>query len=335
MTNYTTDDLNLEGIRQWDWIKKDFKSTSILLGNGFSINFSDTLRYKYLYEFFISDCSELASKLFIQFDTKNFERVLESLETAKLVCDTLNINSPEFERYKLEIREGLINSINKMHPRPVNLNQEKITWISKQFLEFTNIFTTNYDLFLYYIILEARKFNDHFFTRYNGKYNCFENPDVMGRQHIYYLHGALFLFSQGLTTLKIKKPNEGWLLDEITTQISNNNYPLFISEGKSISKLKAIKSNPYLTYCLKQLEENQDKSLIIFGQSLSDQDEHIVKTIDKHYEKIAISIRSEDWDTVGKLKAEKNRLSSLFKKTKFEFYDAKSLFDFEPKSYTI
>jgi hypothetical protein len=145
----------------------------------------------------------------------------------------------------------------------------------------------------------------------------------------------LFLFSQGLATLKIKKPNEGWLLDEITTQISNNNYPLFISEGKSLTKLKAIQSNPYLSFCLKQLEENSDKSLIIFGQSLSDQDEHIVKIMDKHYDKVAISIRSEDWDTVGKLKAEKNRISSLFKKTKFEFYDAKSFFDFEPKYYTV
>jgi hypothetical protein len=124
------------------------------------------------------------------------------LETAKLVCSTLNSNSPEFERYKTEIREGLITSINKMHPRTINVNQEKITWISKQFLEFTNIFTTNYDLFLYYIILEARKFNDHFFSRYNAKYNCFENPDVMDRQHIYYLHEHCFYFLKDWPLLK-------------------------------------------------------------------------------------------------------------------------------------
>ena len=106
---------------------------------------------------------------------------------------------------------------------------------------------------------------------------------------------------------------------------------MFISEGKSLTKLKAIKSNTYLSFCLKKLEENSDKSLIIFGQSLSEQDEHIVKVIDKKYENIAISIRSQDWDTLGKLKAEKNRISSLFKKAKFEFYDSNSLFDFEPK----
>jgi hypothetical protein len=38
---YTEDELNIEGIRQWDWIKDDYKKSSILLGNGFSINFSE------------------------------------------------------------------------------------------------------------------------------------------------------------------------------------------------------------------------------------------------------------------------------------------------------
>jgi hypothetical protein len=330
MASYSIDELNEIGIRQWEWIKKDFSSSSILLGNGFSINFSNSLRYKYLYDFFIAGCSNFASELFRQFDTKNFESVLESLETAKIVCDTLKISSSELEKYKSEIREGLIASINQMHPRPINVNYDQIKWISRQFEGFNNIFTTNYDLFLYYIILEIKKFGDHLFTNYSNRYNCFENPDTMRKHHIYYLHGALFLFEQGLTTLKIKRLNDGWLLDEITAQISANNYPLFISEGKSLTKLKSIQSNPYLRFCMKRLEENSDKNLVVFGQSLSEQDEHIVRIIDKHYAKVAVSIRSEDWDMIGKLRAEKNRLSSLFTKAKFEFYDAKSLFNFEP-----
>jgi hypothetical protein len=331
MEKFTPEALNIEGIRQWDWIKKNFSSTSILLGNGFSINFSDTLRYKFLYEFFISSCSDTSKELFDVFSTKNFESVLGNIEIAKTVCQTLKIETDEFAKFHTEVREGLINSINKIHPKPIDVNQDKLKWIGLQFKNYNQIFTTNYDLFLYYIILEARKFGDHLFNSASTKYNYFGEPDKMNNHHIYYLHGALFLFENGLTTLKIKRPSEGWLLNAITDEIANNNYPLFISEGHSDNKLKAIQSNSYLSFCLRQLENNSDKTLVIFGQSLSKQDAHIVKIIDKHYEKVAISIRVDDYETMGELKAEKNRISGQFKKTELDFFDAKTLFDFEPK----
>jgi hypothetical protein len=328
---YTADELNNEGIRQWSWIKDNFSKTSILLGNGFSINFSETLRYKFLYEFFIKDSSKEAIKLFETFDTKNFERILENIEVAKTVNATLNFPEQDFEKFKIEIRQGLIDSINKIHPKPIDVNQDQIKHIAKQFLEFNQVFTTNYDLFLYYIILETKKFGDHFFTKISSKYNSFADRDKMNSNHIYYLHGALFLYESGLITYKLKKIIGDWLLDGVTEEIAKNNYPLFISEGKSETKLKAIKSNTYLSFCLDQFEKNTDKSLIIFGQSLSDQDEHLVKIIDKSYERLAISIRSEDWGTTGQLNAEKHRLSSYFTQAQFVFYDAKSLFDFDPK----
>lgn len=327
---YSVKELNAEGIRQWDSIKDNFSSSSILLGNGFSINFSDSLRYKYLYEFFIKNSTEISKNLFEVFQTKNFEQILESLEVAKTVCQTVEIENEIFDLYKAEIREGLINSINKIHPKPIDVNYHLIKWVSKQFKDFNQIFTTNYDLFLYYIILETTKFGDHMFRNNSINFNHFNGPDVRKKNHIYYLHGALFLFEGGLTTYKIKKPNNGWLLDAITKEIASNKYPLFISEGKSDTKLKSIQSNSYLSFCLNQLEKNQDKTLIIFGQSLSEQDAHIVKIIDKNYENIAISIRIEDWQTIGEIKAEKNRISSMFKKAKFEFYDSSTLFNFEP-----
>lgn len=331
MENFTPELLNIEGIRQWEWIKKQFLSTSILLGNGFSINFSDTLRYKFLYEFFIASCSDTSKELFDVFKTKNFENILANIEIAKTVCQILNIEIGEFAKFHAEVREGLINSINKIHPKPVDVDQDKLKWIGLQFKNYNQIFTTNYDLFLYYIILETRKFGDHLFNNVSSKYNYFGEPDKMKSNHIYYLHGALFLFENGLTTYKIKKPDAGWLLNAITDEISENNYPLFISEGNSDNKLKAIQSNSYLSFCLKQLENNSDKTLVIFGQSLSKQDAHIVRSIEKHYEKIAISIQVDDYKTMGELKAEKNRISGQFNKTELEFFDAKTLFDFEPK----
>lgn len=326
---YTAKKLNEEGIRQWDLIEKQFENSSILLGNGFSINFSNTLRYKNLYDFFIKDCSKTSSELFEIFETRNFEKILESIEVAKAVCDTLKIDTSSFEKYKIEVRQGLIDSINSIHPRPVSVDYDLISKIAKQFKRFNQIFTTNYDLFLYYIALETHKFGDHMFNQTSPKYNHFESPDQMNSNHIYFLHGALFLFENGLTTLKIKRPKDGWLLNEITNEISNNNYPLFISEGKSETKMKAIQSNRYLTFCFKMLKNCSGKNLVIYGQSLSEQDLHIVREIDNRFEKVAISIRPEDWSTIGELIAEKNRISSLFKKAQFEFYDSKTLFQFD------
>lgn len=326
---YTVDELNIEGIRQWDWIKDNYKKSSILLGNGFSINFSDTLIYKNLYDLFITKCSNESKALFNAFETRNFELVLESIEIAKTVCETLSINNPAFENFKKEVREGLIDSINTIHPRPISVDYKLVSSVAKQIKDFNQIYTTNYDLFLYYIVLDTHKFGDHFFNSHSRKYNAFGEPDQMSNNHIYFLHGALFLFEHEITTLKILRPNDGWLLNEITEQIANNNYPLFISEGKSETKLKAIQSNKYLLFALNQFTKCNDKNLVIYGQSLSGQDEHLVKIIDKSFDKIAISIRPQSWGTIGELRAEKNRISSHFKKTKVDFYDSNSLFNFK------
>jgi hypothetical protein len=325
---YSIEKLNREGIRQWEWISNQFQNSSILLGNGFSINFSDTLRYRNLYDFFITDCSQTVKALFQNFHTRNFEKVLECIEIAEIVCDSIPIDKQNLLDFQGEVRQGLIDSINTIHPRPIDVNYDKVSTIAKQFKDFNQVFTTNYDLFLYYIILESHKFGDHMFNNHNSKFNRFGDPDQMKSNHIYFLHGALFLFESGLTTLKIKRPNNGWLLDSITNEIEKDNYPLFISEGKSETKVKAIQSNRYLSFCLDRFKNCSDKTLIVFGQSLSEQDSHIVEAIDNGFDKVAISIRPEDWPTFGHLKAEKSRIKSLFNKTETELYDSKTLFKF-------
>jgi hypothetical protein len=72
-----------------------------------------------------------------------------------------------------------------------------------------------------------------------------------------------------------------------------------------------IQANPYLKFCLDKLEKSKTKKIVIFGQSLGQQDRHIVDIIDKNYEKVAISIRIEDWNTPGELRAEKKQNSIL------------------------
>jgi len=335
---------SLEELKNYDEIKEEFSNANILLGNGFSINFSDTFRYEYLYKSFIKSCSNTYKKLFKGLNTCNFEKVLKSLENnkiAKTVCESLNINYNEFENHKIEIKKGLIKAVNNIHPKSTDSIWSKVNRVSSQFCEFDDIFTTNYDILLYYIILwlnnkDKYKFGDYFssispigYGPPDKKYTFFNNKtDSRHRHHIYYLHGALFLFEQNFNTCKIKAKSN-WLLNNISEEIENNHYPIFVSEGTSDSKRKAIKSNDYLTFCIEQFENkiNSDKRLVIFGHSLSDQDQHLVDIINKNCEKIAISINSDD---IGKLERKKSSFRNRLERVKeIFFYDSKTLFNFD------
>jgi Domain of unknown function (DUF4917) len=61
-----------------------------------------------------------------------------------------------------------------------------------------------------------------------------------------------------------------------------NKFPLFVAEGKSHQKLSKIKHSAYLYHSYKsfsaQMEQRND-ALFIFGHSLADNDQHILKKV--------------------------------------------------------
>lgn len=323
--------LNEEDIRQWEWISKNYIDCPLLLGNGFSLNFSTRLLYRNLYENFVKNCPSDSKKLFDEFGSKNFEIILKHLESTERVSNALNIEHSRISKNKETIKQGLIESINRIHPTPDDIDKLKIKKIANQIKEFSQIFTTNYDLFLYYIIIESKKFGDYFYYLFfdDERFQLFNSGDSKKNNHIYFLHGALFLFEKSINTIKIKKNEENWLIDVITNEINGNNYPLFISEGTSEMKLKAIQSNKYLSYCFRNLKENKHNELVIFGHSLSSQDSHIVKILDEKYEKIAFGIRISEDRTINDIKSEINKIRPLFKKAEIDFYDSSTLFNFD------
>ncbi|WP_217495833.1 DUF4917 family protein [Mangrovivirga cuniculi] len=159
---FTAEELNNEGIREWRNIESFFTDCPILLGNGFSLNFSETLRYKFLHQNFIENCSDVAKELFQSFGTQNFELILRNLEITERVHTALEINEPRIIEFRNEVRQGLIESIRRIHPTPASIDYENLREFSEQLRPFTNIYTTNYDLYLYYLILDTRKFGDYF-----------------------------------------------------------------------------------------------------------------------------------------------------------------------------
>jgi len=73
------------------------------------------------------------------------------------------------------------------------------------------------------------------------------------------------------------------LVDQARTAIAANKFPLFVAEGTSAKKKKnKIRHNAYLYQCFKVLTANSDTSthcFFIFGHSLAENDEHILKRL--------------------------------------------------------
>jgi hypothetical protein len=102
-------------------------------------------------------------------------------------------------------------------------------------------------------------------------------------QTIFYLHGALPIFDTGINI--IKEIYDGkYLLENIKHRMSDDEYPIFVTAGNANEKLQHITHNQYLTYCYDRLCSIEG-SLITFGFSFGDNDEHIIEAINKAHKK--------------------------------------------------
>jgi hypothetical protein len=102
-------------------------------------------------------------------------------------------------------------------------------------------------------------------------------------QRVHYLHGALHLFDAGAELQKYTWVNTGKpLLDQAREAMGANKFPLFVAEGKSHQKLAKIKHSAYLHHSYKSFSSQmaqRDDALFIFGHSLADNDQHVLKKI--------------------------------------------------------
>lgn len=80
-------------------------------------------------------------------------------------------------------------------------------------------------------------------------------------KHAYYLHGALFIFPElepGQRERKLRRTDDSELLDVIDKFIRSGQLPLFVSEGSSSQKLRAIGHSLYLRFAREKFEKSRD-----------------------------------------------------------------------------
>lgn len=329
------------GVVNWEDISGDFEGSDLLLGNGFSLNFSTLFDYGSLFDEFLHRCHPDDAKMFRQFETTNFERIQEQLLDAKKVNTIFELPTKPIESAIQKLREGLITSIESKHPRAHDIDDNALLRVSEALDPFEDVFTFNYDLFLYRIIMKSvarakatriRKHNDYFWHEQSEEFLEFMDFDIYKNKHVYYLHGALFLFPGHYfdyhNDLKLRR--EDGLFDElieiISSKIKVGKFPLFVSEGKHEEKLRVIFESPYLRFAYRELEKSE-RPLVVYGWSISDQDKHILRVFDLAQQKrrFAVSVY------VHKKKKEELAKEIAFLKARLSshsvvFFDSSTLF---------
>jgi hypothetical protein len=187
------------------------------------------------------------------------------------------------------LREVLVQAIAGSHPaRPSDIPDSEYESCRRFLAPFERIYTVNYDLLMYWTQMhepsEVRLYHDDGFRKPEDDTNAaYVTWDSSGgsSQTTFYLHGGLHLVDTGIEIRKLTWTNTGIaLIDQIQAALNDNLYPLFVSEGSSREKLTRIKHSDYLARSLRSLREIQG-ALFIYGLSLADNDEHVLKQIER------------------------------------------------------
>ena len=266
-------------------------SRAVLLGNGFSIaQVGQSLAYSNLRKESDIDKKTSLESVFDTFNTSDFEKIIRYLETAEKVAQAYN-REPEASEYKTdakEVREQLIKAIKKVHPPDFDsIPPQEINSCVIFLKNFGKVFTLNYDLLLYWVLISSDAFIDGF--GYGKREGSLWGPfnreafNMDGKGFFYNIHGGLHLFlSWPYRDVYKAIANRGDnLLNSITNIIhEENRLPLYVAEGTFEQKLDKIRSVPYLNYCLEELQ-GLSGVLFVFGHSGNRTDEHIYDAIFK------------------------------------------------------
>ncbi len=314
------------------------KEKHLLLGNGFSINFDPSFNYPNLLS-----RSNLHVKIKDIFNKQgDYEQVIDRLNYSSKVFNAISEYSlaNSFSNLAEDLKRDLVTTITKIQSKvhnDDNRNHNTLKFISN----FNNIFTLNYDLLLYWVIMYAV----NFYQKNQSKYkNYVKNPDFYPRdgfdnnpngddciwckdkwqQNVFYLHGGLHLFYDSQNTYKLisDRNNNRSISDKTTFWLEKGVSPLVITEGNSKDKKFWIDQNNYLQYCYNKLLEISGV-LFIHGHSLNETDQHIFDAINNNQKITDIYISIHQQTECLEKKSELAQ-SRFFENKNLGYYDADS-----------
>lgn len=297
----------------WADIENQFKD-GLILGNGASIAVHEGFSYKGLF----SEARKLdflgqdAEQVFKQFGSEDFEAVLRHLWHSKMVFDALKLTGEPVNRVNaayIAVRTALIRTVRATHVSYPDVLPH-LEHIYKFLRRFKTVLSLNYDLIVYWAAQygnNALKSNYHFKDCFNST-RRFPEDWVSKRQSYrgvsdptlyFYPHGNLALVREpDYRERKVVVDQAGQLLDTILgIWEDGRSVPLFVCEGTSERKKNVIDSSAYLGRIYREVIPSFGDSLVIYGWSLAEQEQHIIDQIVRHRPKrVAVSVRNRNRD---------------------------------------
>src|SRR5580704_15967920 len=236
---------SLDGtLAAWPNLASRYAGAALLAGNGLSINVWPAFAYESLFD--QARAGGLTKEDLALFgEIENFERVLGELATAIRVNETLRQPTQAiYERYR-SIQRGLGHAVRAVHLTRSQVPDATLRAIRQDLVRYEWIFTTSYDLLLYWAMGSADGFAP-FIDHFRGSRLEFnpDRADVYADQiPIYFLHGDLHLVVAGSgVTRKLRRSDVRTVLDQFGEPIGDDPQarPLLVTEGNARDKLRAI-----------------------------------------------------------------------------------------------
>lgn len=291
-------------IVKWETIS-DRYTDGLLLGNGASMAVHAAFGYKSLFDeaCTLGHVSEQVKKVFRSFNTTDFELVLRRLWHAKLVNEALEVaRGPVEEAYEV-VRTALIATIRSTHVSHADAKPH-LEHIYPFMQGFKTVVSLNYDLIVYWAaMLGNGTLGNWFKDAFNGgifreDWETVREPyGAQGATLYFYPHGNLVL---ARTIFDSERKIAGDGVDDLLEAIlekweQGKASPIFVCEGTALHKKKSIESSNYLRTVFREVINQVGESLVIYGWSLSEQDEHIVGQLRRStVKRVAVSVRNND-----------------------------------------
>lgn len=291
-------------IVKWEAVSDHFQD-GLLLGNGASMAVHAGFGYKSLFEEAcrLGHVSEQAQKVFDSFKTTDFELVLRRLWHAMLVNEALQVARGPVEAAYEVVRTALIATIRATHISHAEAKPH-LELIYPFMQRFKTVVSLNYDLVVYWAAMLGngvlgRWFKDAFIGReFREDWEKVREPfGAQGATLFFYPHGNLVL---ARTIFDSERKIAGDGVDDLLEAIlekweQGKASPIFVCEGTALHKKKSIESSNYLQTVFREVIARVGESLVIYGWSLSEQDDHIVGQLRRGtVKRVAVSVRNND-----------------------------------------
>ena len=284
----------------------NFRETNwqtLLLGNGSSISLHSEFSYPTLHS--VADAKGLlptTAPIFAKLGTTDFEHVLLACWYAEHVNAALGTPSADISAAYAEVRSALIDAVHTVHPVHADIAPD-LQRVAAFASTFQTVISLNYDLTMYWAMLLFNAANGSWFKdafhhgEFQRDWEYLRKPygHAAGSTLVFYPHGSLSIARDYMgdeTKIAASSGATGDLLETITRKWSSGSYvPVFVSEGTSKEKVASIRRSYYLTNVYEHVLPGIGESVVVYGWSFDERDQHILDAISANPPKrMAVSV---------------------------------------------